>query len=162
MADVTARFWSKVDRIGPDDCWSWQGEVKPNGYGRFVAAYRTDGRRLITVYAHRFAYLVAYGPVPPGVDADHDCHNRDASCEGGRTCRHRRCCNPAHLKASTRTENLNAGRYRNGQRDRLCRWGHPYGDRRYCRACNRLRHRWSAHGEGATWEAWMLIHAADR
>jgi len=26
------RFWDKVDKKGPNDCWEWAGSIK-NGYG---------------------------------------------------------------------------------------------------------------------------------
>ncbi len=30
------RFWSKVDRRGPDECWPWLEHRKRSGYGQFV------------------------------------------------------------------------------------------------------------------------------
>ena len=29
------RFWSKVDRQGPDECWEWQAGRSEKGYGWF-------------------------------------------------------------------------------------------------------------------------------
>jgi hypothetical protein len=31
------RFWSKVERLGPDECWPWHASIrnKKDGYGAF-------------------------------------------------------------------------------------------------------------------------------
>ena len=38
------RFWIKVDKRGPDECWNWQGSFFRNGYGQFNAKDRKDGQ----------------------------------------------------------------------------------------------------------------------
>ena len=50
---VADRFWSKVDRLGEDDCWPWTKATMSNGYGVFQL-----GRGLGTVLAHRLAHEV--------------------------------------------------------------------------------------------------------
>ena len=97
VGDDERRFWSKV--VKGDGCWTWTGYITTSGYGRLVVA----GRR---VTAHRFAYEALIGPVPPGLDLDHMCHNADASCPGGVRCAHRACVNPAHLLPATRSDNM--------------------------------------------------------
>lgn len=92
------RFWPKVDRRGPDECWPWLASLDPYGYGKFPTE--------MTDKAHRFAYALLIGPPPPIID--HTCHD-PATCEGGVTCPHRRCCNPAHMTASTTVENALRG-----------------------------------------------------
>lgn len=59
------RFWSKVDRSG--DCWEFTGWSR-NGYGRFWFDGK-DGE------AHRYAYELENGPIPDGMQIDHQCHN---------------------------------------------------------------------------------------
>ena len=57
------RFWEKVDRRGPDECWEWTASVKPNGYGQFSVV--RDGKWLKS-YAHRYGYELIVGPIPEG------------------------------------------------------------------------------------------------
>jgi hypothetical protein len=132
-ASSVARFWSKVDRRGPAECWPWLGLLRPEtGYGRFPA----DGK---IVSAHRFAWVMVAGRDPlPGMELDHLCRNRA-------------CVNPAHLEEvswgeNTRRSNNPAGR---NSRKTHCLRGHPFdevntyirpdGMGRGCRQCNRER-----------------------
>lgn len=86
-----------------DGCWPWTGSVYDNGYGMAHLA----GQRKV---AHRAVYEVLVGPIEPGLHLDHGCHNRDETCAGGKTCLHRRCVNPAHLRPVTPSENVTTGR----------------------------------------------------
>lgn len=77
-------FWQKVWVEGPDDCWPWKLSLR-NGYGNFCI-------NKVSGYAHRFAYEAAKGAIPDGLQVMHRCNNK-------------RCCNPAHLKLGTPSEN---------------------------------------------------------
>ena len=81
----------------------WQGTRNTAGYGLFYVA---PGK---VMTAHRWAYLHWNGPIPEGHDVDHDCHNRDVSCLGGKTDPHRMCVRPEDLVPATRSENLLRG-----------------------------------------------------
>lgn len=87
MNDDEARFWSKVDRRGDDDCWLWTGSTNSTGYGIFSAG----GRILL---AHRWAYGHFVGDVPEDRPLlDHACHSRAQECRANMSCEHRRCVN---------------------------------------------------------------------
>ena len=75
---VAARFWAKVDRRGPDECWPWLAGSLDGGYGVFHVV------SLGSVKAHRMSYELLIGPIPEGLQLDHLRRNRG-------------CVNPAHL-----------------------------------------------------------------
>jgi hypothetical protein len=100
--DPVERFWAKVDIGASDKCWPWLASTTPQGYGQC----RFGKMRSV----HRVAYELAVGPIPAGLQVDHTCHNTDLSCAGGDACLHRRCCNPAHLEATTPRINTLRGR----------------------------------------------------
>ena len=140
------RFWSKVQVRGLDECWPWLDKPGADGYGRFNV-----GTGLSPVLAHRFAWVQSVGQTlledgPEPDTLDHTCHNETLACRGGVTCPHRLCCNPYHLEATTRAENVRRGRTNRAtmQERTHCRNGHEYTDantywwrgKRRCRACN--------------------------
>lgn len=98
MKSSQNRFWAKVARAGPENCWIWTAYRLPDGYGQF----RIEGR---TVRAHRFSYELSVGPIPNGLCVLHHCDNPP-------------CVNPAHLWIGTQIDNL---------RDRDAKWRQARG-----------------------------------
>lgn len=130
------RFWSKVDRGDPADCWMWTASVSQSGYSTFWG-----GSDRGKVHGHRFVYELEVGPIPEGMTIDHLCGQP-------------LCVNPAHLEAVTQRENIL--RARNGlaaanARKTSCQAGHPFvpentyirkGDNaRICRTCKLAQQR---------------------
>lgn len=85
------RFMARVEHPHWQLCWRWLGSRSADGYGRFSLTARKR------VYAHRWLYELVRGPLPPGLQLDHLCHNRS-------------CVNPAHLEPVTARENTLRGR----------------------------------------------------
>lgn len=84
------RFWSKVQRTGPDECWLWQAHRTRSGYGHF-STWVSDHNK-VTV-AHRMAWTLTNGAIPAGLCVCHRCDNPP-------------CCNPSHLFLGTQRENI--------------------------------------------------------
>lgn len=136
MSDISERFWRKVDKRGPDDCWEWQAGKSSFGYG----AFGINGR---SHRAHRVAKMLS------GVDLGdqivrHACDNPA-------------CCNPAHLLLGTLADNNRDMWERNRASGTCaanaakthCPKGHPLSGEnlhisprglRICQECNRQRY----------------------
>lgn len=84
--DLAARFWSYVDRSNADGCWPWtRARRNDQGHGGVW-----DGKRW--THAHRVAYTLTNGPIPPGMSVCHRCDNPP-------------CCRPDHLFLGSQAEN---------------------------------------------------------
>ena len=142
--EVQARFWAKVDRRGPDECWEWRGHRHPRGYGRFFQHQKP-------MVATRVVLELSGHPRPS------ESHNALHSCDNPA------CCNPAHLRWGTQKDNMRdaiernridlaalkeAGRH-NSKKD-VCAKGHPfvpentYVTKSGWRACETCRATWRA------------------
>lgn len=82
------RFWRYVTQGAPDECWLWQGQLDKDGYGVFRADPKKPSMR-----AHRFAYELKHGPIPPEFFGRHTCNTTA-------------CCNWAHVIPGTHLDNM--------------------------------------------------------
>lgn len=103
-------------------CWLWTGTSR-NGYGRFI----WDGNAYT---AHRVAYQILKGPVPPHLMVLHRCDTPA-------------CINPDHLFLGTQSDNMRdasrkgrlftllRGGWNPNQKLSHCKRGHPFTDGSY-------------------------------
>ena len=84
---MTEQFWDAVRDVGSDDCWEWARGRTREGYGQ-LRLHGGHGMRR----AHRVAWTLINGPIPPGMNVLHHCDNPP-------------CCNVAHLFLGTSADN---------------------------------------------------------
>ena len=85
--DPVVRFWNLVQLRPGEACWTWRAMTDKDGYGKFAP---TPGRA--ATGAHRYAYALAFGPIPDGLYVLHHCDNPS-------------CVRPSHLWLGTALDN---------------------------------------------------------
>ncbi len=106
---LAERYWEKVERRGPDDCWPWRGADDTHGYGIIWIG----GERGGTCRAHRVSWFLATGEWPP--DDLLVCH----------TCDNPPCQNHAHHFLGTHKANSDDCAAKNRMGDRGWPKGRP-------------------------------------
>lgn len=101
---ISERFWSKVDKRGPDECWLWMAGILVTAglptYGMMWVGKQNQA-------AHRVSWQIHFGPIPDGLFVLHRCDNMP-------------CVNPAHLWLGTQLDNM---------RDRSAKGRAPIGEK---------------------------------
>jgi HNH endonuclease len=83
---IKCRFLSKVKLSSKGGCWNWTGSHHGKGYGHFRYGGHVEK-------AHRAAYRILCGVIPPGISVFHKCDNPQ-------------CVNPQHLWLGTNLDNV--------------------------------------------------------
>lgn len=85
-ASVCARLGAYINVKEDVECWPWLATKDSFGYGNL----NVEG---VIRKAHSLMYRKIHGPIPLGFEIMHLCNNPA-------------CCNPFHLKAGTKQENM--------------------------------------------------------
>ena len=102
---IEMRLAQQTQRGALTDCWRWLGRCDAFGYGRL----KWQSPNGFLNRAHRVAWVLANGAIPPGLSVLHRCDNPP-------------CVNPNHLFLGTQQDN-NADRHNKGR----SRGGLPIG-----------------------------------
>lgn len=114
------KFFERIQKGAPDECWPYVGPLDTKGYSRLHAWIDGEWGH---IRGHRWAYYCATGKWSPFLIL-HSCDNRA-------------CCNPAHLREGTHEDNM---------RDMRERGRSQAGDRNPSRLYPERRPRGDAHG----------------
>lgn len=84
--DVVRQKLAARTHVTPEGCHEWTGSLYDKGYGRICYGGRAHR-------AHRTSWVLANGPIPPGMNVCHKCDNP-------------KCHNIAHLFLGTQADNI--------------------------------------------------------
>lgn len=88
---LESRYWSHVEKRGPDECWPWIA-CTVKGYGKIWVGYDADGV-VIMRRSNRVGWMLVHGKDPGRQHVRHTCDNPS-------------CCNPAHWELGSHADNM--------------------------------------------------------
>lgn len=91
-AAMVNRIMRRIDVCAETGCWLWRGRLDGNGYGQIKVDGQARG-------VHRVSFALFKRPIKPGREIDHN----------ENFCRNHACCNPAHLRESSKHANSSRG-----------------------------------------------------
>lgn len=106
IVDILGRYWDKVDRKGPDDCWLWFGARTTGGYGQLSNGTVKRNRARRSLATHIALAIDGQARPSPEHVAMHRCDNP-------------RCVNPRHLQWGTQQENMIDRSYKEAVRKQI-------------------------------------------
>jgi hypothetical protein len=109
MDTTRERFWAKVSRMSPAECWLWTASQNSMGYGKMLVAGKLQ-------LAHRISWELHIGPVPAGLFVLHRCDTP-------------LCVNPLHLFVGTNADNMRDMKVKGRHWSKTKPWIAAKGDR---------------------------------
>lgn len=86
------RFWAKVKKGKPNECWEWTASLNTDGYGQFAFRPENWGKK-VNFQAHQLAFYIEHRNLPEGMCVCHKCDNTQ-------------CTNFHHLFLGTQADNV--------------------------------------------------------
>jgi hypothetical protein len=138
------RFWAKVDKRGPDECWEWTACTDNCGIGIFYFKKSTK--------PHLFAWALKHGEIINGHSVLRLCQNKG-------------CVNPDHYELKDDEKRFHS-KYKKGSPDECWLWQAALGRRGYGRfqmnKVNQMAHRMAwAFKNGPIAEGLYVLHRCD-
>src|SRR5437867_4139154 len=87
------RFWAKVVKGEPDECWLWIGSIIELGYGQIWRGFKNPK---LNISSHRASWILNRGPIPEDKWVLHCCPGRHNPP----------CVNPRHLYLGDVVQNM--------------------------------------------------------